>query len=43
MGRSEETIRNHISGKTKAGALVIETYEKIKSDQLNCNSIIWKF
>ena len=35
LGRSEETIRNHISGKTKAGSLVIETYEKIKSGQLN--------
>ena len=35
LGRSEETIRNHISGKTKAGSLVIETYEKLKSGQLN--------
>jgi hypothetical protein len=35
LGRSEESIRNHISGKTKAGSLIIETYEKIKSGQLN--------
>jgi Predicted transcriptional regulators len=35
LGRSEESIRNHISGKTKAGSLIIETYEKIKSEQLN--------
>jgi probable regulatory domain-containing protein len=35
LGRSEETIRNHIGGKTKAGSLIIETYEKIKSGQLN--------
>jgi len=35
LGRSEESIRNHISGKTKAGSLVIETYEKLKSGQLN--------
>jgi hypothetical protein len=35
LGRSEETIRNHINGKTKAGSLIIETYEKIKSGQLN--------
>jgi probable regulatory domain-containing protein len=35
LGRSEETIRNHISGKTKAGSLIIETYEKLKSGQLN--------
>jgi hypothetical protein len=32
LGRSEKTIRNHISGKTKAGSLIIETYEKIKWD-----------
>jgi len=35
LGRSEESIRNNISGKTKAGSLIIETYEKIKSGQLN--------
>jgi hypothetical protein len=35
LGRSEESIRNHISGKTKAGSLIIETYEKLKSGQLN--------
>ena len=35
LGRSEETIRNHISGKTKAGSLIIDTYEKLKSGQLN--------
>jgi hypothetical protein len=35
LGRSEESIRNHVSGKTKAGSLIIETYEKIKSGQLN--------
>ncbi len=34
LGRSEESIRNHISGKTKAGKLVIETYEKLKSGQM---------
>ncbi|MFZ8801242.1 MAG: transcriptional regulator [Candidatus Nanopusillus sp.] len=35
LGRSEETIRNHISGKTKASSLIIDTYEKLKSGQLN--------
>ena len=35
LERSEETIRNYISGKTKAGSLIIDTYEKIKSGQLN--------
>lgn len=28
LGRSEGTIRNHLTGKTKAGKLVRETYEK---------------
>lgn len=34
LGRSETTIRAHLSGKTKAGKLVLETYEKMKSGQL---------
>jgi len=28
LGRSEATIRNHLTGKTKAGKLVRETYER---------------
>ncbi|RLE89998.1 MAG: transcriptional regulator [Thermoprotei archaeon] len=28
LGRSEATIRNHIRGKTEAGRLVLETYER---------------
>jgi len=28
LGRTEATIRNHIQGKTKAGQIVKETYEK---------------
>ncbi|RLE49693.1 MAG: hypothetical protein DRJ31_04075 [Candidatus Methanomethylicota archaeon] len=28
LGRTEATIRNHLTGKTKAGKLVLETYEK---------------
>jgi probable regulatory domain-containing protein len=34
LGRSETSIRSHISGKTKAGKLIIETFEKIKSGEL---------
>ncbi len=34
VGRSETTIRAHLTGKTKAGKLVRETYEKLKSGQL---------
>ncbi|MEM1985941.1 MAG: transcriptional regulator [Nitrososphaeria archaeon] len=28
LGRTEATIRNHLTGKTKAGQLIKETYEK---------------
>ncbi|MGB9828261.1 MAG: transcriptional regulator [Thermosphaera sp.] len=34
LGRSETTIRSHLSGKTKAGKLVAETYEKLKAGEL---------
>lgn len=30
LGRTEATIRNHLSGKTEAGKLVLEAYEEIK-------------
>jgi probable regulatory domain-containing protein len=35
LGRSEATIKNHLSEKTKAGKLVSETYEKLKRSELN--------
>lgn len=28
IGRTEATIRNHLSGKTKAGQLVLQTYQR---------------
>jgi probable regulatory domain-containing protein len=34
LGRSEATIRNHLSEKTKAGRLVNETYEKLRRNEL---------
>ncbi|BAN89811.1 predicted transcriptional regulator [Aeropyrum camini SY1 = JCM 12091] len=34
LGRSETTIRNHLQGKTKAGQLVRETYDMIKTGKL---------
>ena len=34
LGRTETTIRAHLSGKTKAGKLVAETYEKLKAGGL---------
>jgi probable regulatory domain-containing protein len=34
VGRSETMIRAHLSGKTKAGKLVLQTYEKLKRGEL---------
>ncbi len=34
VGRSETMIRAHLNGKTKAGKLVIQTYEKLKKGEL---------
>ncbi|NPA85155.1 MAG: helix-turn-helix domain-containing protein [Crenarchaeota archaeon] len=34
LGRSESTIRNHLKGKTKAGKLVLETYELLARGEL---------
>ncbi len=34
LGRTEATIRNHLQGKTKAGKLVLETYEMLKRGKL---------
>jgi len=34
VGRSETSIRAHLAGKTKAGKLVRETYEKLKKGEL---------
>ena len=34
VGRSETSIRAHLTGKTKAGQLVRETYEKLKNREL---------
>lgn len=34
VGRSETMIRAHLSGKTKAGRLVLQTYEKLKKGEL---------
>ncbi|GBC74847.1 hypothetical protein HRbin06_00154 [archaeon HR06] len=34
LGRTEATIRNHLSGKTEAGRIVLETYEKFAKEGL---------
>ncbi len=34
VGRSETMIRAHLNGKTKAGKLVLQTYEKLKRGEL---------
>ncbi|MEM0480894.1 MAG: hypothetical protein QXQ14_01785 [Candidatus Aenigmatarchaeota archaeon] len=35
LGRTEQTIRKHLKGESKAGQLVRETYELIKQGKLN--------
>ncbi len=39
LGRTEATIRNHLAGKTKAGQLVKETYEKFASKGVEIPSL----
>lgn len=34
LGRTEATIRNHLQGKTRAGQIVRETYEKISRENI---------
>ncbi len=34
LGRTEATIRNHLQGKTKAGQIVRETYERLTREGL---------
>ncbi len=34
VGRSETMIRAHLNGKTKAGKLILQTYEKLKRGEL---------
>lgn len=35
LGRTEQTIRKHLKGETKAGQIVRETYELIKKGEIN--------
>ncbi|SHH39969.1 transcriptional regulator [Thermosipho atlanticus] len=35
LGRTEQTIRKHLKGESKAGQLVKETYDLIKSGKIN--------
>ncbi len=35
LGRTEATIRNHLAGRTEAGRLVRETYERFKREGVN--------
>ncbi|AEH06637.1 hypothetical protein [Methanothermococcus okinawensis] len=39
LGRTEQTIRKHLKGETKAGKLVIETYNMIKRGELNIEEV----
>ncbi|MHA1505712.1 MAG: regulator [Candidatus Asgardarchaeia archaeon] len=37
IGRSEASVKNHLKGKTKAGALVLKTYERFKRGEVSIN------
>ncbi|WP_457612957.1 transcriptional regulator [Methanocaldococcus sp.] len=39
LGRTEQTIRKHLKGETKAGKLVRETYEMLKRGELNIEEV----
>ncbi len=39
LGRTESTIRNHLAGKTKAGQLIKDTYEKFASKGVEIPSL----
>ncbi len=39
LGRTEQTIRKHLKGETKAGKLVGETYEMLKRGELNIEEV----
>ncbi len=39
LGRTEQTIREHLKGETKAGKIVNETYEMLKSGELDLEGI----
>lgn len=39
LGRTEQTIREHLKGETKAGKIVLETYELFKEGKLDLESM----
>ncbi|WP_423793195.1 helix-turn-helix domain-containing protein [Methanocaldococcus indicus] len=39
LGRTEQTIRKHLKGETKAGKLVMETYELLKEGKLSIEEV----
>lgn len=40
LGRTEATIREHIKGSSKAGKLVNETFEMLKSGEINLDTLL---
>jgi len=39
LGRTQQTIREHLKGETKAGKIVAETYELLKNGELDLNKL----
>lgn len=40
LGRTETTIREHIKGASKAGKLVNETFDRLKSGEINVDMLL---
>ena len=39
LGRTESTIRDHLKGETKAGKIAMQTYELLKSGELDLENV----
>jgi probable regulatory domain-containing protein len=40
LGRTEQTIRDHLKGDTKAGKIVAETYDMLKNGKLDLDKML---
>ena len=40
LGRTESTIRDHLKGETKAGKIVLETFDLLKKGELDVDKIL---
>ncbi len=40
LGRTESTIRDHLKGETKAGKIVLETFDLLKKGELDVDKVL---